>query len=57
MIIIKFKKGAYILQLICFASLYSNVSNTNNRNQSLTANLPKEGYQYHIHDKAFPKLY
>ena len=36
----------YILQLICFARVSSNVDDFNNRNLFLTAKLLKQGYRY-----------
>ena len=45
--------GVYILQLIRFATVWSNVCDFNNRNHSLTSKLLKQGYQYHILRKAF----
>ena len=57
MTLIWFKNGAYILQLICFARVYLNVSAINNKNQSVTATLLKQGHQYHALGKAFSKLY
>ena len=39
--------GVYIFQLICFARVYSNVDDFNNRNLFLTAKLSKQGYRYH----------
>ena len=49
--------GAYILQLIRFARVCSNVSDFNNRNQFLTAELLKQRYQCHKIRKAFSKFY
>ena len=49
--------GVYISQLICFASLCSNVDDFNNRNLFLTAKLFKQGYRYHKIRKAFSKFY
>ena len=50
----------YILvffQLVRFARVCSNVSDFNNRNQFLTANLLKQGYGYDKLRKAFSKFY
>ena len=37
--------GVYISQLICFARVFSNVDDFNNRNLFLTAKLLKQGYR------------
>ena len=39
--------GVYISQLIRFARASSHVTDFNNRNKFLTANLLKQGYRYH----------
>ena len=39
--------GVYIPQLICFASVCSNVDDFDNRNLFLTAKLLRQGYRYH----------
>ena len=49
--------GVYISQLICFASVCSNVDEFNNRNLFLTAKLLKQGYMYPKIRKAFSKFY
>ena len=49
--------GVYILQLIHFAIVCSNVDDFNNRNLFLTANLLTQGYRYHKIRKAFSKFY
>ena len=49
--------GAYISQLIRFASVWSNVDDFNNRNLFLTAKLLKQGHRYHKIRKAFSKFY
>ena len=45
--------GVYISQLICFARVFSNVDDFNNRNLFLTAKLLKQGYRYHKFEKHF----
>ena len=47
----------YISQLIGFDRVCSNVDDFNNRNLFLTAKLLKQGYRYHIIQKAFSKFY
>ena len=47
----------YILQLICFASLCSNVYDLNNRSLFLTAKLFKQGYRDHKIRKKKSKFY
>ena len=47
----------YISQLIRFASVCSHVDDFNARNNCLTANLLKQGYQYHKLRKNFSKIY
>ena len=49
--------GAYVSQLIRFASVCSNVDDSNNSNLFLTAKLLKQGYRYHKFRKAFSKFY
>ena len=49
--------GVYISQLICFAIVWPNVDDFNNRNLFLTAKLLKQGYKYHKNRKAFSKFY
>ena len=49
--------GVYISQLICFARVFSNIDDFNNRTLLLTAKLLKQGYRYHKIRKAFSKLY
>ena len=49
--------AVYISQLIHFERVCSYNSDVNTRNQFLTANLLKQGYQYHKICKAFSKLY
>ena len=49
--------GAYILQLIRFARICSNVDDFNNINLFLTAKLLKSGYRYHKIRRGFPKFY
>ena len=49
--------GVYIIQLIRFARVCSNVDDFNNRNSFLTAKLIKQGYRYHEIRKAFSKFY
>ena len=47
----------YISQLIRFARVCSHVDDFNTRNKCLTAQLLKQGYQYHNLRKAFSKFY
>ena len=47
----------YISQLIRFARVSSHVDDFNTRNKVLTANLPRQGYRYHIIRKEFSKFY
>ena len=49
--------GVYLLLLIRFVRVCSNVSDFNNRNQYFTAKLLKQGYRYHKTRKAFSKFY
>ena len=49
--------GVYISQLTRFAKASSHVTDINNRNKFLTANLLKQGYRYHKLRKAFSKFY
>ena len=49
--------GVYISQLIRFARVSSNVSDFNNQNKLLTAQLLNQGYRYHKLRKAFSKFY
>ena len=49
--------GVYILQLIRFARVCSNIDDFNNRTLCLTAKLLKQSYRYHKIQKAFSKLY
>ena len=49
--------GVYILQLIHFVRLCSNVDGYNKRNTFLTSKLLKQGYRYHKLRKAFSKFY
>ena len=48
--------GVYISQLIRFARASSHVTDFNNRNKFLTANLLKQGYRYHKLRKTFSKF-
>ena len=54
-----FSYGAYILQLIRFARVCSNIVDFNNRNNSLTSTrkLLKQEYQYHKLRKVFSRFY
>ena len=45
--------GVYILQLIRFARVFSNIDDFNNRTLFLTAKSLKQGYRYHKIRKAF----
>ena len=49
--------GVYIWQLICFARVFSNNDDINNRNLFLTAMLLKQGYRYYKIRKAFSKFF
>ena len=49
--------GVYILQLIQFATMCTNVDDVNNRNLFLTAKLLKQGYRYIKIRKTFSKFY
>ena len=49
--------GVYILQLIRFARVCSNVDDFNNRNLFLTAKILKQGYRYNKIRKAFFKFF
>ena len=49
--------GVYILQLIRFARVCSNIDDFNNRALYLTAKLLKQGYRYHKIRKGLSKLY
>ena len=49
--------GAYISQLTCFARVWSDVDDFNNRNLFLTAKLLKQGYKYHKTRKTVSKFY
>ena len=49
--------GVYIIQLIRFARVCSNIDDFNHRNLFLTAKLLKQGYRYHKIRKAFAKFY
>ena len=49
--------GVYIVQLIRFARVCSNVRDFNNRNQFLTVKLFEQGYRYHKMCKALSKFY
>ena len=49
--------GVYISQLIRFALVCSHFDDFNKRNKRLTANLFKQGYQYHKLRTAFSKFY
>ena len=49
--------GEYISQLIRFDRASSHVTDFNNRNKFLTAQLLKQGYRYHKLRKAFSKFY
>ena len=49
--------GVYISQLIRFARASSHITDFNNRNKFLTAELLKQGYRYHKLRKASSKFY
>ena len=49
--------GVYIMQLIRFTRILSNIDDFNNRTLFLTAKLLKQGYRYQKIRKAFSKLY
>ena len=49
--------GVYILQLIRFARVCSNVDDFNNRNLFVTAKFLKQGYRYNKIRKTFSKFY
>ena len=49
--------GVYISQLIRFVRVSSHVTDFNNRNKILTANLLKQSYRYHKLRKTFYNFY